>query len=392
VIARPEGHRDTAYLVDLIRERRITHLQFVPSMLRMFLEQAGVEACTSLKRVLCSGEALTRELQERFFARLPWVELHNLYGPTECSMTVGHWACRRDDVRLTVPIGRAGSNVQLYVLDASLRPVPIGVAGELHIGGIQVGRGYAGRPDLTAERFIRDPYSGIPGGRLYKTGDLVRYLPDGAIEYIGRSDYQIKFRGYRVELGEIEAALDSHPAVAQSVVIVREDNPGDQRLVAYVVARDAAASTTLFRQHLSRQLPEYMVPGAFVFLEALPLTSSGKADRKALPAPDGPGSSGAAYIAARTPTEVIVAGIWAEVLKLERVGVNDNFFELGGHSLLAMRVSARLRQVLSVELPLRDLFAAPTLGALSGVIETLNRVHESSDDNVAKQDSDEFIV
>jgi amino acid adenylation domain-containing protein len=390
VIARPDGHLDTAYLVDLIRRQEITHVQFVPSMLRVFLELDGVEACSSLKRVLCSGEALTRELQDRFFARLPGVELHNLYGPTECSMTVGHWACRRGDGSLTVPIGRPGSNIQLYVLDPSLRPAPIGVAGELHIGGIQVGRGYAGRPDLTADRFIDDPFSSVSGARLYKTGDLVRYREDGAIEYLGRADFQVKFRGFRVELGEIEATLDTHPAVAQSAVIVREDIPGNQRLVAYVVARGADLPAAELKQHLARQLPEYMVPGAFVFLESLPLTSSGKVDRKALPVPEGP--VGAAYVAPRTPTEETLARIWAELLGMERVGVEDDFFELGGHSLMAMRLVSRVRQALDVELPVREVFVASTIRALSGVLETLMRLRNSNIEASDQHDGEELII
>jgi acyl carrier protein len=266
------------------------------------------------------------------------------------------------------------------------------VAGELHIGGIQVGRGYAGRPDLTAERFVKDPFSEIPGARLYKTGDLVRYLPDGAIEYLGRSDFQVKFRGFRVELGEIEATLDTHPAVAQSAVVMREDSPREQRLVAYVVAKGEAAPAAALQQHLSRQLPHYMVPGDFVFLAALPLTASGKVDRRALPAPERSGPDAASYLAPRTPTEETVAAIWAEVLGLERVGVTDNFFELGGHSLLAMRVVSRVRQALEVELPIRELFGISTVESISAVLETLMRL--AKPDKVAsdQRDSEEFTI
>jgi acyl-coenzyme A synthetase/AMP-(fatty) acid ligase/acyl carrier protein len=334
---------------------------------------------------------LTGELQERFFARLPAVELHNLYGPTECSMTVGHWACRQGDARLTVPIGRAGANVQLYVLDAALQPVPIGVAGELHIGGMQVGRGYAGRPDLTTERFIKDPFSDTPAARLYKTGDLVRYLEDGTIEYLGRIDYQVKFRGFRVELGEIEATLDTHAAVAQSAVVVREDRPGEQRLVAYVVAKGEASPEKL-RQHLSRQLPQYMVPGAFVFLGALPLTASGKVNRQALPEPERSGADQASYVAPRTPTEEIVAGIWAEVLRLERVGIRDEFFQIGGHSLLAMRVVSRVRQSLGAELPVHELFRASTVESISAILDTLTRLGKPDADATDARDSEEFTI
>jgi len=370
VIARPEGHRDSAYLVRLIGERAITTLHFVPSMLRAFLEEQGLEACRSLKRVICSGEALPHELQERFFARLPGVELHNLYGPTEAAVDVTYWACRPGDERLTVPIGRPVANTQIYVLDAQMRPVPQGVFGELYIGGVQVGRGYVGRPELTAERFVPDPFSQMPGARLYKTGDLGRHLPDGAIEYLGRLDYQVKIRGQRIELGEIEATLDKHAAVAQSVVVAQGE-AGDQRLVAYVVSREQAPSVAQLKEHLSSTLPLYMVPSAFVFMEAFPLTSSGKVDRKRLPAPERSDADQAAYIAPRTPTEEIVAGIFAQVLKLERVGVHENFFELGGHSLLATQVISRVRQALCLEVPLRELFNAPTVAGLSGHIQTL---------------------
>ncbi len=363
VIARPEGHRDSAYLVKVIRESGITTLHFVPSMLRVFLEEEGLEACGSLKRVLCSGEALPHELQERFFARLPNVELHNLYGPTEAAVDVTYWACRRGDERLTVPIGRPVANTQMYVLDARMRPAPLGVAGELFIGGVQVGRGYVGRDDLTVERFVPDPFSRTPGARLYKTGDLARHLPDGAIEYLGRLDYQVKIRGQRIELGEIEATLDKHPGVGQSVVLAREDTPGDQRLVAYVVARQAAPSAEELKEHLSRELPAYMVPSAFVFLEALPLTSSGKADRKLLPAPERSGAR-ATYVEPRTATEEILAAIWAELLKLDRVGRDDDFFELGGHSLLAVSVIERMRRV-GLNADVRTLFITPTVAALA---------------------------
>jgi len=368
VIARPEGHKDSAYLVRLIRESGITTLHFVPSMLRVFVEEDGLESCGSLRRVICSGEALPHELQERFFARLPKAELHNLYGPTEAAVDVTYWACRRGDERLTVPIGRPVANTQMYVLDPHLEPLPIGVPGELYIGGLQVGRGYVGRDDLTAERFVPDPFSRTPGARLYKTGDLARHLPDGAIEYLGRLDYQVKIRGQRIELGEIEATLDKHAGVGQSVVMAREDIPGDQRLVAYVVARQAAPSIAELKEHLSRELPAYMVPSAFVFLDALPLTSSGKVDRKLLPAPERSGSQQTAYVAPRTATEEMLAGIWAEVLGLERVGIEENFFDLGGHSLLLLQGYSRLRASLGRDLPFVALMQYPTVRSLASYL------------------------
>src|SRR5215472_16703394 len=238
VIARPEGHKDPNYLIDLIRQRNITTMHFVPSMLRIFLEAEGVEHCTSLRRVICSGEALPYELQQRFFERLGG-ELHNLYGPTEAAVDVSYWHCRPDSSMMVVPIGKPVWNTQLYILDNYLQPVPVGVPGELHIGGVQLARGYFQEPELTAQKFIPNPFSSEPGSRLYKTGDLARFLPDGNIEYLGRIDHQVKLRGFRIELGEIETTLDSHPGVMQSVVMAREDVPGHKRLVAYVVPNPA---------------------------------------------------------------------------------------------------------------------------------------------------------
>jgi len=241
VVAEPGGHRDPAYLVKLIREQGITVLHFVPSMMRVFLEEPGVEGCESLRHVICSGEALPYDLQEEFFRLLP-SQLHNLYGPTEAAVDVTHWTCRRGDERKVVPIGRPVANTQIYILDRHLKPVPMGVAGELHIGGVQVGRGYHRRSELTAEKFIPDPFSTDPKARLYKTGDLCRWLADGAVEYLGRMDFQVKIRGFRVELGEIESVLRSHPEVREAVVLARQDTPGDPRLVAYIVPRSEGPS------------------------------------------------------------------------------------------------------------------------------------------------------
>jgi len=234
VVARPEGHKDPNYLVELIQKQNITTMHFVPSMLSVFLEADGVENCTSLRRVVSSGEALSVELQQRFFERLG-AELHNLYGPTETAVDVSYWQCRPDSGLSVVPIGKPIWNTQLYVLDKYLQPVPVGIPGELHIGGVNLSRGYLKQPELTAQTFIADPFSSQPGARLYKTRDLTRFLPDGNIEYLGRIDHQVKLRGFRIELGEIETALDSHPGVRQSVAITREDVPGGNRLVAYVV-------------------------------------------------------------------------------------------------------------------------------------------------------------
>ncbi len=379
VVAEPGGHRDPAYLVKLIREQGITVLHFVPSMLKAFLEEPGVERCQSLRHVICSGEALPYDLQEQFF-RLSPSQLHNLYGPTEAAVDVTHWTCRRDDERKIVPIGRPVANTQVYILDRHLQPVPIGVPGELHIGGVQVGRGYHKRPELTAEKFIPDPFSGDPQARLYKTGDLCRWLPDGAVEYLGRMDFQVKIRGLRVELGEIEDALRQHPAVHEAVVTAREDTPGDKRLVAYYTGVDtgeqggAAVGAEELRRHLARSLPEYMLPAAYVKLEALPLTPNGKLDRKALPAPEGDGHAVRKYEAPQGEVETTLAGIWADVLKVERVGRHDQFFELGGHSLLAVTLIERMRQK-GLHADVRALFSAPTLaevaaaGSQGGLVE-----------------------
>ncbi|NOK38903.1 amino acid adenylation domain-containing protein, partial [Corallococcus exercitus] len=287
-VAKPGGHQDPAYLARLISEAGVTTLHFVPSMLQVFLEEPGLEACTSLRRVVCSGEALPVELAERCLRRLPWAGLHNLYGPTEAAVDVTFHQCLPGESRRSVPIGRPVANTQIRLLDSRLEPVPVGVPGELFIGGVQVGRGYLGRPELTAERFIPDAFSDMPGARLYRTGDVARWLPDGAIEYVGRADFQVKVRGLRIELGEIEAALEQHPGVRQAVVVAREDVAGDKRLVAYVVRSSGSEPVEVgaLRSRLHEKLPEYMVPSAFVVLEALPLTPSGKVDRKALPAPE----------------------------------------------------------------------------------------------------------
>jgi acyl-coenzyme A synthetase/AMP-(fatty) acid ligase/acyl carrier protein len=366
VVARPGGHKDPAYLAGLIRSERVTVCHFVPSMLRAFLLEPGLEeSCASLRDVMCSGEALSYELQERFFARLG-SRLHNLYGPTEAAVDVTAWECRRGDPRRLVPIGRSVANTQMYVLDRHGREVPAGVPGELHIGGVQLARGYLNRPELTAERFVSHPEL----GRLYRTGDVGRWLADGALEYLGRTDHQVKLRGVRVELGEVEAALAMHPAVREAVAVAREDSPGDQRLVAYVVPGMAAGvSAEELRDFLRGKLPEQAVPSAFVVLQSLPLSPNGKVDRKALPTPTNerpaPDDS---YVAPRDATEETVAKIWAEVLGIDRVGVHDNFFEIGGHSLLATQVLSHVRQTFTVDVPLRRLFEEPTVATLARAI------------------------
>ncbi|WP_164003053.1 non-ribosomal peptide synthetase, partial [Pyxidicoccus caerfyrddinensis] len=371
VLARPGGHQEPAYLARLIAEERVTTVHFVPSMLQVFLEEPGLERCTTLKRVVCSGEALPLELAQRCLQRLPAADLHNLYGPTEAAVDVTYYACVREEPHRSVPIGRPVANTQIRILDVHLRPVPIGVPGELFIGGVQVGRGYLGRPELTAERFIPDPFSDTPGARLYRTGDVARWLPDGLVEYLGRADFQVKVRGLRIELGEIESALQQQHSVQQAVVLAREDRAGDKRLVAYVVGRGdtQAVEVSALRARLHEKLPEYMVPQTFVVLEAFPLTPSGKVDRRALPAPEA-SASASEYVAPRTPTEEILASLWAGLLRMEKISVEDDFFALGGHSLLATQVISRIRSTFGVELQLRALFEAPTLAGLAARIDS----------------------
>ncbi|MFF6986967.1 non-ribosomal peptide synthase/polyketide synthase [Streptomyces sp. NPDC010273] len=360
VVARPEGHRDPAYLARLIREQDVTTVHFVPSMLQLFLEEPTAADCTRLRRVMCSGEALPVALTHRFHDVLTTAELHNLYGPTEASVDVTAVEIAPDAAG--VPIGRPVWNTRTYVLDAGLRPVPPGVPGELYLAGVQLARGYLDRPGLTAERFVADPY-GAPGTRMYRTGDLARWNADGTIEYLGRTDDQVKVRGFRVEPGEIQGVLTTHPAVAQAVVVVRE-----QRLVAYVVpAGDTgAADTQSIRAHTAAALPAHMVPAVFVTLDALPLTPNGKLDRAALPAPDFTTLTGSAP---RSPREEILAGLFGDVLGLELVSADDDFFTLGGHSLLAMRLVSRVRTVLGADLTVRTVFEASTPAQLAARLD-----------------------
>jgi amino acid adenylation domain-containing protein len=365
VVARPGGHQDSRYLVECIRRNAITTLHFVPSMLQVFLEDPKVETCRGLVRVFCSGEALPSELVKRFHSRLD-AALHNLYGPTEASVDVTYHACERGGVPPRIPIGRPIANTRIHLLDRHLKPVPVGVPGELHIGGIGLARCYLNRPELTAGKFIRDPFSPHPGARLYKTGDLARYREDGEIEFLGRMDDQVKLRGFRIELGEIESALAAHPDVREATVALREDRPGDPRLVAYVVpVAGHTPSASELRGFVGNTLPAHMVPAALVLLERMPLTPSGKVDRKLLPAPGGQGEAReAAYAPPRSEAEQVMASLWAEVLGLERAGVHDDFFALGGNSLLATRLLNLVEHTFLVEVPLRALFEQPTVARL----------------------------
>jgi acyl-coenzyme A synthetase/AMP-(fatty) acid ligase len=366
IMARPGAHNDSAYLIKSIIEKQITAVCFVPSLLQAVLQQPDIEKCTSLRRVTTGGEVLPVKVQQCFFASLS-ANLYNGYGPTEATISSTFYACQRGSDLQVVPIGHPIANTQVYLLDPSLQPVPVGAPGELFIGGDGLARGYLNRPELTAEKFIPNPFSNELGARLYRSGDLARYLPDGNIEFLGRIDHQAKIRGFRIELGEIEATLQQHPAVRETIVIAREDQPGDKRLVAYVTRHQTLNITAReLRNFLGQKVPHYMVPSAFFFLETLPLMPNGKVDRKALPAPDPEQLIlEDSYVAPLTPIEEMLIGIWCEALGVGRVGVHDNFFELGGHSLLATRVISRVRRVFDVELPLRCLFESPTVKGLA---------------------------
>ena len=363
VMARPEGHKDPAYLCEVIAAEQITTLHFVPSMLDVFLAHGDVSQAAGLVRVMCSGEALPGSLVRRFKQQLPGIGLYNLYGPTEAAVDVTAWNCARPEVPDNTPIGKPIANTRLYVLDGQLQPVPLGVVGELFIAGVQVARGYLNRPELTAERFLDDPFT---PGRMYRTGDLGRYLPDGTLEYLGRNDDQVKIRGLRIELGEIQARLIEHPAVKDAVVVAR-----DQRLVAYYTG--APTDIESLRAQLLQHLPDFMVPALFMHLDVLPLSPNGKLDRKALPAPGMDALQVREYAAPEGDTEILLAQLWAELLKVERVGRHDNFFELGGHSLLAVSLIGRLRQE-GMEADVRGLFEQPTLAGYAAMTERMEIV------------------
>ncbi|KAA0021587.1 non-ribosomal peptide synthase/polyketide synthase, partial [Antrihabitans cavernicola] len=377
VVARPDGHRDPAYLVEVIRGENVTTAHFVPSMLAVFVAAgasgatgdvtAGVRECTSLRQVFASGEALPGKTAQQLRAATG-ARLHNLYGPTEAAVDVTFHEVVDADVA-SVSIGAPVFNTELFVLDGRLRPVPVGVAGELYLAGVQLARGYVGRPDLTSDRFVANPY-GEPGARMYRTGDLVSWDGNGELNYIGRTDFQVKLRGLRIELGEIETALTGLDSVGQAVVVVRSDSRTGEQLVGYVVpAVGASVDIDDVREQIGRGLPGYMVPSVFVVLDVLPLNASGKLDRKALPAPV---FEAKVFRAPSTPVEEIVASTFADVLGTSRVGLDDDFFELGGNSLVATQVVARLSASLDAQIGVRELFEAPTVVALAARLGQLS--------------------
>src|SRR5579883_897926 len=409
VIARPEGHRDSAYLVKIMREQQISLTHFVPSMLQLLLDEPEVEQCQSLRYIVSGGEVLSPQLLNRFSSLLH-TRVHNHYGPTETSVTSTAWFAEPDSDDQQVPIGRPVFNTEILLLDRHLRLVPVGVIGEVYIGGIGLARGYLGQPALTADRFVPHPYVGSshdesgshsaskPGARLYKTGDLARYRSDGVLEYLGRIDGQVKLRGMRVELGEIESVLRRHPAIQEAAIIVQQDGQIEPRLVAYLVPASGqpqgmaptdydgpgspvgaglapalltpALELSEIRRFLQNELPAHMVPAVFVELESFPLTPNGKLDRRALPAPEqGQVVHQGELVAPRTATEEQLVTICSQLLGLEHISVTDNFFVIGGHSLLATRLLFRIQQSFQVELPLRRIFEIETLADIAADID-----------------------
>ncbi|EMB0806240.1 non-ribosomal peptide synthase/polyketide synthase [Pseudomonas aeruginosa] len=357
VVAAPGDHRDPAKLVALINREGVDTLHFVPSMLQAFLQDEDVVSCTSLKRIVCSGEALPADAQQQVFAKLPQAGLYNLYGPTEAAIDVTHWSCVEEG-KDAVPIGRPIANLACYILDGNLEPVPVGVLGELYLAGRGLARGYHQRPGLTAERFVASPF--VAGERMYRTGDLARYRADGVIEYAGRIDHQVKLRGLRIELGEIEARLLEHPWVREAAVLAVDG----KQLVGYVVLESESGDwREALAAHLAASLPEYMVPAQWLALERMPLSPNGKLDRKALPAPE-VSVAQAGYSAPRNAVERTLAEIWQDLLGVERVGLDDNFFSLGGDSIVSIQVVSRARQA-GLQLSPRDLFQHQNIRSLA---------------------------
>ncbi|WP_116248104.1 non-ribosomal peptide synthetase [Nocardiopsis sp. FIRDI 009] len=374
VLARPGEHADPVRLAALVETADVTTIHFVPSMLAAFLTAPSLDGCRRLRRLVCSGEELPARLVDEAGRRLPGVPVHNLYGPTEAAIDVTWFDCR-EGYGHRVPIGRPVDGCTIRVVDEHLEPVPVGAPGELLIGGVQVCRGYWDRPGLTAERFVPDPF-GADGGRLYRTGDLARWRPDGTVEYLGRMDGQVKLRGMRVELGEVETALTDLEGVESAVADVRASGSAGPRLVAYVRPRrddgwdeNPEELAARLREALGRRLPRHMVPVAFALVDAWPLSPNGKLDRRRLPDPVA-SARRREHVAPATPAERDVARLWTEILGADRVGVSDDFFELGGNSLLAVKLAHRIRVDLRAELPMERLFAAPTVGAMAAQVQS----------------------
>ncbi|KZN30566.1 hypothetical protein N480_06295 [Pseudoalteromonas luteoviolacea S2607] len=393
VVAKAEGHKDPSYLCDLIMAQQVTTLHFVPSMLAVMLQHDQWSKCLSVKRVFCGGEALSSDLVNRFHQLHP-AELHNLYGPTEATIDVSYWATERDTQATTVPIGKPISNIQFYVLDPYLNRVPVGACGELYIGGVGLARCYVNQPELTTERFITNPFSKENNARLYKTGDLVRFVKDGNLEYLGRIDDQVKVRGFRIELGEIEAQL-LHLENIEEVVVAVKGEAASANLVAYLVTTDVAGQDIidLAKSHLAKVLPEYMMPSAYVIVEQLKYTSSGKLDRKALPEPDTKVAD-TGYVAPSTATEETLISIFSSLLgkNAPDISVKMGFFELGGNSLLAVTLINTINSQLDVEISIRDVFNFQDIELLAEHIDNTKMRLEVSSKGQHALESDETEV
>ncbi len=373
-LPRPEGHKDSAYLVKLIAEQQITISAFVPSMLRVILEEEGISACLCLRHISCGGEALPVELVERFFERLKLDGvLHNVYGPTEASIDATFWKCDASSYSVA-PIGQPIQNASIYILDENLQLTPTGEVGELHIGGMGLALGYLNCPELTASKFILNPLSTGLGDRLYKTGDLACVLPDGNIQFLGRIDHQVKVRGFRIELGEIETTLLQLPNIREAVVIVRQDDEREKRLVAYIIPEPGQIiKTSDIRNYLKQKLAEYMIPAVFVILEALPLNANGKLDRHALPVPEQTREElDTEFIASSSEIETQLLKIWYELLGIESIGIKDNFFDLGGTSLLVVQMLAQIKRRFGRELPLTTFLKAATVEEIASFLHLDN--------------------
>lgn len=365
--------KDPQPVVKIISENKITHILCLPSLYSLLLNENNLKKLNSLETVIVAGEECPIDLVKLHQQLLPEIELFNEYGPTEGTVWCTVYNCRELKDENHVPIGRPIPNTQIYLLNANMRPVPIGIPGELYIGGIGLTRGYLNQPDLAAEKLVPDPFSDRAGARLYKTGDLARFLPDGNIEFLGRTDFQVKIRGYRIELGEIEALLNQHSAIKQAIVVAKDlsaEATEDKRLVAYIIPEPGRKpNISELRNYLNKQLPEFMVPSHFVFMNSFPVTPNGKIDRKALPEPDRTRPElEATFVEPRNQVEEVLAGIWSELLNIEKVGINDNFFDLGGHSILVVQLVSRIREVFQEELPLRSVFEHPTILELAELL------------------------
>jgi len=366
VIAKPGGHKDHQYLVDMIIEHKVTTIHFVPSMLQQIVSVEDFVKCDSLRNMISSGEELSLSLSKKFHQLLN-IPIYNLYGPTEAAIDVSCYECNKHHSLDVVPIGKPIANTSLFILDKNLSPVPVGVAGDLYIGGKQVARGYLNKPELTHERFISNPFSSSNEHKLYKTGDIARYLTDGNIDYLGREDKQVKVRGFRIELGEIESAIQQQPGVKECVVVIHNDNNDNKQIVAYIVSNCDAFD----KQKLSSVLPSYMLPSLYVYLESMPLTHNGKINKKALPEPKKSLFRDAEYVAARNDIEKILTELWSDVLDIERVSIHDNFFEIGGDSILVIQLISRLGQH-GLRYTPQQFFQYQTIAALAGVAENIS--------------------